>query len=642
MMLLNKNVIAHLGMVGLGSGILWGLTPLSPVQANERSVLCSNRQMTTQVALTTPEYFAAICSRGYLDQSTGCYVPTEYYYVGQSRSTKETLTVPRGIIEVSQQPPMTIYKATEHINTYQIATSGPQTPETWTSLSIFENGRRIYHHKVNDYLGDRQCRPQYQPVPIPSSSLTLPFPKFEPIPEPKLVPFPRIPPSLTLPLPNLEPRPKVPLVMPRLDWIQKDPLPRPITKSPPIAPRVEAIRNVSPIAEQVAPIPNVRTVVVPLPKLSQQEVYLPSQRLDKAIEDYSRQIAANPNNLEAYFARGNRYYDLKRYQDAIADYKKVIRLKPDQAIAHFNQGVSYYRANNPKEALVSFNAAIAHTLVSDPQSPLLAMFYNNLGIVQRDQLPIDQASSVFLEAIKIDPNYALPYYNRGLLMQSFRGNELAIADYTKAIKLSPLFVKAYLNRGRAYYDYDSMATDYGVNTLNALTGAKIDNTRNYQQAIADYSAATKLDPNNALAYFQRGIVHYRMKNYDQAIADFTQAITLDNNYLDAYINLGIAYAEGKQDYGRAIFYFGRAKEKNPQYAPSYYNLAVGYAALTPKDSGLIDFYYQEAIALDRQYGSDYYKDLSQQHYAFQDDYELIPALAEIIVPSASLTSRKKI
>jgi hypothetical protein len=94
MMLLNKNMIAHLGMIGLGAGILWGIAP-SPVQANDRSVLCSNRQMTTQVALTTPEYFAAICSRGYLDQSTGCYVPTEYYYVGQSRSTKETLTVPR-------------------------------------------------------------------------------------------------------------------------------------------------------------------------------------------------------------------------------------------------------------------------------------------------------------------------------------------------------------------------------------------------------------------------------------------------------------------------------------------------------------------------------------------------------------------
>ncbi len=569
MILLNKNMIAHLGMVGLGSGILWGLAP-SPVQANERSVLCSNRQMTTQVALTTPEYFAAICSRGYLDQITGCYVPTEYYYVGQSRSTKETLTVPRGIIEVSQQPPTTIYKATERINTYQIATSGSQTREPWTSLSIFENGRRIYHHKVNDYLGDRQCRPQYQPVPIPSSSLLFSLPKLEPIPK----------------------------------------------------------------------VPNV-PLVVPLPKLPQQEVYRRYQGSDKTIEGYSRQIAANPNNLQAYFARANRYYDLKFYRDAIADYKQVIRLKPDHAIAHFNQGVSYYRANNSKEALVSFNAAIAHTLVSDPQSPLLAMFYNNLGIVQRDQLPIDQASSVFLKAIKIDPNYALPYYNRALLMQSFRGNELAIADYTKAIKISPLFVMAYLNRGRAYYDYDSMATDYGVNTLNALTGAKIDNTKNYQQAIADYTAATNLEPTNALAYFQRGIVHYRMKNYDQAIADFTQAITLDNDYLDAYINLGIAYAEGKQDYGRAIFYFRRAKEKNSQYAPSYYNLAVGYAALTPKDSGLIDAYYKKAIARDRQYESDYHKDLSQQHYAFQDDYELIPSLAEIIVPSASLPSRKK-
>ncbi|MEC4984765.1 MAG: tetratricopeptide repeat protein [Oscillatoria sp. PMC 1068.18] len=563
MMILNKKAIARWGILSLGAGMFWGSAPMSPALANDRSVLCSNRQMNTQVALTTPEYFAAICSRGYQDRDTGCYVPTEYDYVGQSRSTKETLTVPRGLIEVSPQPPVTVYKATEYIYTYQIATSGSQTLRPWTSLSIFENGRRIYHHRVNHYFGDRGCRPQYQPVQIPSP--------FFRVSSPNLEPFPTIP--------------DVPLVTPRFDW-------------------------------------------------SQREVYLPSRPLDDQIEGYNRQIAADPDNLEAYFGRGNRNYELKRYQEAIADYEEVIRLQPDRAIAHFNQGVSYYRANNPDEAAVSFNAAIAHTLASDPQSPLLAWFYNNLGVVQKEQLPIEQGSSLFLEAIKVDPNYALPYYNRGLLMQSFRGNESAIADYTEAIRISPLFVMPYLNRGRAYYDYHLTATDYEVNTVDAVTGETIDNTENYQQAIADYTAVTNLDPTNALAYFQRGIVHYRLKDYDRAIADFTQAIALDDDRLDAYINLGIAYAEGKQDYGRAIFYFGRTKEKNPQYAPGYYNLAVGYTALASDNSDLIDGYYQKARSLDRQYESDYYQDLSQQHYAFQDDYELIPALAEIIVPSA--------
>ncbi|BAW97919.1 hypothetical protein NIES970_28820 (plasmid) [[Synechococcus] sp. NIES-970] len=95
-MTLNKKAIAHWGIVGLGAGILWGLTPLLPAQANDRSVLCSNREMNTQAALTTPEYFAAICSLGYQDQGTGCYVPTAYYYVGQSRSTKKNINGAKG------------------------------------------------------------------------------------------------------------------------------------------------------------------------------------------------------------------------------------------------------------------------------------------------------------------------------------------------------------------------------------------------------------------------------------------------------------------------------------------------------------------------------------------------------------------
>lgn len=188
-MTLNKKAIAHWGIVGLGAGILWGLTPLLPAQANDRSVLCSNREMNTQAALTTPEYFAAICSLGYQDQSTGCYVPTAYYYVGQSRSTKKTLMVPRGIIEVSQQPPVTVYKATEYIYTYQIATSGPQTRQPWTSLSIFENGRRIYHHKVNHYFGYRRCHPQSEPLQVSPPSFQTPPPNLEPFSEISDVPL---------------------------------------------------------------------------------------------------------------------------------------------------------------------------------------------------------------------------------------------------------------------------------------------------------------------------------------------------------------------------------------------------------------------------------------------------------------------
>ncbi|MBV5262302.1 tetratricopeptide repeat protein [Synechococcus moorigangaii CMS01] len=68
-------------------------------------------------------------------------------------------------------------------------------------------------------------------------------------------------------------------------------------------------------------------------------IYLPN-RVDKTLEDFSGQIAANPDNLEAYFARGNRHYELKRYEEAIADFTQAITLDNNYLNACTNFGIA--------------------------------------------------------------------------------------------------------------------------------------------------------------------------------------------------------------------------------------------------------------------------------------------------------------
>lgn len=56
-------------------------------------------------------------------------------------------------------------------------------------------------------------------------------------------------------------------------------------------------------------------------------------------------------------------------------------------------------------------------------------------------------------------------------------------------------------------------------------------------AIADYTAAIRLNPNYAKAYNKRGIIHGRnLKDYPAAKADFDRAIAINPNYGDAYYN----------------------------------------------------------------------------------------------------------
>jgi tetratricopeptide (TPR) repeat protein len=73
----------------------------------------------------------------------------------------------------------------------------------------------------------------------------------------------------------------------------------------------------------------------------------------------------------------------------------------------------------------------------------------------------------------------------------------------------------------------------------------------YDQAIADYTQAIRLDHNEIWAYSGRGSVYHDKEDYDRAIADYTQAIRLDPNYAWTYNNRGNAYYV-KEDFNRAI------------------------------------------------------------------------------------------
>src|SRR5215212_677000 len=48
----------------------------------------------------------------------------------------------------------------------------------------------------------------------------------------------------------------------------------------------------------------------------------------EAIPLYDKVIKANPKMAEAYFNRGNAYFDLGQHEQAIKDYGAVIRLNP--------------------------------------------------------------------------------------------------------------------------------------------------------------------------------------------------------------------------------------------------------------------------------------------------------------------------
>lgn len=135
---------------------------------------------------------------------------------------------------------------------------------------------------------------------------------------------------------------------------------------------------------------------------------------------------------------------------------------------------------------------------------------------------------------------ALAYVNRGIAYGKNGEYDEAIADFTKALELEPNNMSAYCNRGLAYLEK-------GVP----------------DQAIANFTKALELEPNNIFAYRNRGLAYLYKYDPDKAIEDFTKI--LDEQHHDdaeaagAYLLRGFAYIL-KRDYDKAIADYSKALE----------------------------------------------------------------------------------
>jgi tetratricopeptide (TPR) repeat protein len=143
--------------------------------------------------------------------------------------------------------------------------------------------------------------------------------------------------------------------------------------------------------------------------------------------------------------------------------------------------------------------------------------------------------------------------------------------YTQAIRLNPTDALAFYNRG--------LARD-----------AKGD----VEGAVADYNEAIRLNPTYVNAFIARGIARYDKKDMEGALADYSEGIRLDPTNADAFYNRGLArYVEG--DMEGALADYSEAIRLNPTYAEAFYNRSLARSDKGDAEGALAD--YTEAIRL---------------------------------------------
>ena len=158
--------------------------------------------------------------------------------------------------------------------------------------------------------------------------------------------------------------------------------------------------------------------------------------------------------------------------------------------------------------------------------------------VEKEKAEIEEIKQRYEQEISSNPN-AEVYKKRGYDFiahgMADEGNQVflnyAIADFTEALRLNPNDTDAYLGRAGVYSQ-----------------------KKDFDRAIADYDQAIRIDPHNAEAYAFRGGIYFQKGKNNQALPDFNEAIRLNPKCKNAYTFRGGMY------FGQAVH-----NKKNADY-----------------------------------------------------------------------------
>lgn len=152
-----------------------------------------------------------------------------------------------------------------------------------------------------------------------------------------------------------------------------------------------------------------------------------------AIEEYTRLIALDATDADAYYQRGKIYYEEEDWENAIADFSMAIEYDhPSINFAYFYRGFANSEFGNYEQAISDYTRSIEF----DPDCEDECWIdYNNRGVTYERSGDLDKALADYNTAIELNPNYALAYSNRGYLHEDLELSEEALSDWNRAFEL---------------------------------------------------------------------------------------------------------------------------------------------------------------------------------------------------------------
>jgi len=260
---------------------------------------------------------------------------------------------------------------------------------------------------------------------------------------------------------------------------------------------------------------------------SRGRAYQTKGELSKALDDYNRALAMNPQFLDALHARAQVYADMGELDRAIADYSQVIAAAPSFWEAYFSRADAYIAMSNIGEAANDYNRGFDYLENEENQTyinytwNLVQLFYtefpfftsdtfeNNPGGLQFALLVMDCVSEsirrmelssravsfsdrnlmemcFYYAGVDLEANFGSPenaflyseaLRNRGLLKQRGTDTALRLSGVTANERNRSLELNARLR------SLQTMLDNFGTRNLNDREKVE------YREVISQYNAA---------------------------------------------------------------------------------------------------------------------------------------------------------
>ena len=290
-----------------------------------------------------------------------------------------------------------------------------------------------------------------------------------------------------------------------------------------------------------------------------------------ALDAYKKVLEANPYDRVALIKQATliQTHFPEKIDDAIDCYTKLLETEPENDKVYYELGHLYLQKNESLPAINAFSMA----LEKDDENP----FYHNsmaFALVQLEQY--DDAIEHYQRAININPD---PYWTSivcqalgSVYFEIKHNHEAAIVLYQTAAVLNPESEESHIAIGDTYYSVDD-----------------------FDNAIKAYCDAIKINPENAKSYCKCGMALWEKDFTEEAIVAYNKAIALNQDYAIAYNNLGVIYLDDIGNTHEALRLFKKAVDCNNEYTLAYFNIGRCYAIMEENTTSAK--YFQKALDL---------------------------------------------